>query len=252
MSTRFAGRVALVTGGGSGIGRAVAQALAREGATVVVTGRREPPLAETVALIEAGGGRAEAIRADVTSEDDVRAAVAAAERLGGLHVAVNNAGLLDAVGPLDEVDEPAWGRLVDTNLTGVWRSMKHEMAAMRRGGGGAIVNVASNVGAHLRLPYVAAYAATKAGVSVLTRAAAREAIGAGIRINAVSPGPVDTPMSLLPGEDEEQRSERMRDALPAGRVASVDEIAGPVLWLAAPESAFVVGHDLVVDGGASA
>jgi NAD(P)-dependent dehydrogenase (short-subunit alcohol dehydrogenase family) len=122
-------------------------------------------------------------------------------------VAVNNAGTL-AAGPVADIDEAAWSMVLETNLTGVWPSMKHEIAHMRRHGGGAIVNVLSNVGAHQRLPGMAAYAAAKAGALALTRTAAREYIGDGIRINAVSPGPTDTPMSLRPGETEADRADR--------------------------------------------
>src|SRR5690606_34964349 len=113
-------------------------------------------------------------------------------------------------------------------------------------------NTASNVGAHMRLPFMGAYAASKAAVSALTRAAAKEYAGDGIRVNAISPGPLDTPMSMLPGETESDRAERMKDALPAGRVGTLAEAASAVLWLASPESAFTLGHDLVVDGGAAA
>lgn len=130
--------------------------------------------------------------------------------------------------------------------------MKHEIAQMRDHGGGTIVNMASSIGAHMTLPGMGAYAATKAAVSVLTRTAAQEHIGDGIRINAVSPGPVDTWMSRLPGETDGGRDARMKDSLPIGRVATTDEVAAAVLWLAAPESGFAVGHDLVLDGGATA
>ena len=130
--------------------------------------------------------------------------------------------------------------------------MKHELTHMRAHGGGTIVNTASNIGAHLRLPFLGAYAASKAAASALTRTAAREAIGQGIRINAISPGPIDTAMSLFPGESEADRSERLKDALPIGRVGSVDEAVSAVLWLASPASGFTVGHDLVIDGGATA
>lgn len=130
--------------------------------------------------------------------------------------------------------------------------MKHEIRHMRANGGGAIVNIASNIGAHLRVPNLAAYAASKAAVSTLTAGAARECIADGIRINAVSPGSSDTPMSLRPGETTADRAERVRTALPIGRVAALDEIAAAVLFAASPQATFVVGHDLVVDGGASA
>jgi NAD(P)-dependent dehydrogenase (short-subunit alcohol dehydrogenase family) len=189
--------------------------------------------------------------ADVTRTDDVAGLVAATvARHGGLHIALNNAGI--AAGPIGDFDEAAWERQIAVNLTGTFLCMKHEIAYMRSNGGGVIVNVASNIGVHKRLPHLGAYAATKAAVSVLTRAAALGCIGQGIRINAVSPGPTDTPMSLLPGETPAARRERLKSALPIGRVGSLEEVASAVLWLASPASAFAVGHDLVIDGGASA
>jgi NAD(P)-dependent dehydrogenase (short-subunit alcohol dehydrogenase family) len=138
------------------------------------------------------------------------------------------------------------------NPTATWLSMKHEVAHMRAHGGGAIINMASVIGAHMTRPGMGAYAASKAAVSALTRTAAQEHIGDGIRINAISPGPVDTWMSRLPGETDADRDARMKHSLPIGRVATTDEVAAAVLWLAAPESAFTVGHDLVLDGGATA
>jgi NAD(P)-dependent dehydrogenase (short-subunit alcohol dehydrogenase family) len=252
MTDRFAGKVALVTGGGSGIGRATAQALAREGATVVVAGRTKGPLAETAGLIEKAGGRAEYAVADVTDSAQIAAAVdAAIAHHGGLHVAVNNAGTL-RFGTVADLAEDDWRAVLDTNLTGVWLSMKHQIAHMRSHGGGTIVNVASNLGAHLRRPGFGAYVAAKAGLTALTRNAALEYIGDGVRINAVSPGPSDTPMSHRPGETREDRDARLAVQLPIGRAGSLDEITAAILYLAAPESGFVVGHDLVIDGGATA
>ncbi|MEU4834762.1 glucose 1-dehydrogenase [Streptosporangium sp. NPDC023615] len=252
MNARFTGKVALVTGGGSGIGRATALAFAREGATVVVAGRGAAALEETAKLIEHEGGRADAVTADVSSSADVARLVATTvERHGGLHVAFNNAGVVEG-GMLADMDEDAWDRQLAVNLTGVFLSMKYEIAHMLGNGGGVIVNTSSNLGAHLRLPFLGAYAASKAAVSALSRTAAREYIGRGIRVNAISPGPVDTSMSLRPGETEADRAERLKDALPIGRVGTLDEAASAVLWLAAPESGFAVGHDLVLDGGATA
>ncbi|WP_433296221.1 SDR family NAD(P)-dependent oxidoreductase [Pseudonocardia sp. CA-142604] len=252
MSHRFTGKVALITGGSSGIGRATAQALAREGAAVYVTGRDLAALEQTAKSIAEEGGTVAAMAGDVTVEDDVRAVVTAAvRRFGALDVAVNAAGVLGAVAPLADVDEPSWQRIIGTNLTGVFLSMKHEIERMR-GRGGSIVNVASNIGAHRRAPGVGAYVAAKAAVSALSRNTAREYIGGGIRINAVSPGASDTTMSLSPGETPDDRAARLADSVPLGRVGSLDEVVSAVLWLASDESGFAVGHDLVVDGGVTA
>lgn len=252
MTQRFAGKAVLITGGGSGIGRATALAFAREGAAVAVAGRRRGPLDQTVRLIKDAGGQATAITADVSSPADAERIVAAtADRHGGLHIAFNNAGIIEA-GPLADMDPAAWDRQVAVNLTGVFLAMKHEITHMRASGGGVIINTASNLGAHMRLPFLGAYAATKAAVSALTRAAAREYIADGIRINAISPGPIDTPMSLRPGETDADRDKRLAGALPAGRAGTVAEAAAAVLWLASPEAGFTVGHDLVIDGGATA
>jgi NAD(P)-dependent dehydrogenase (short-subunit alcohol dehydrogenase family) len=250
MGARFAGKVVLVTGGGSGIGLTTAKAFAAEGATVVVAGRDEQRLASAVKEI---GAAASAVTVDVTDSADVARMVGTiVTRHGGLDVAVNNAGILGSPAPVADLDEDDFGAVIGTNLTGTWLSLKHEVAHMRAHGGGAIVNIASNIGAHGRLPNMAAYAASKAAVSALTRTAARDHIAEGIRINAVSPGATATDMSLRPGETDADRAARLKDAIPLGRVGATAEVAAAVLWLASDEAAFTVGHDLVVDGGATA
>ncbi|WP_327312821.1 SDR family NAD(P)-dependent oxidoreductase [Streptomyces sp. NBC_01235] len=250
---RFSGRTALVTGGGSGIGRTLALAFAAEGARVVVAGRTRASLDETVGLVERADGTAVAHVADVTRaadlDDVVRAAV---ERFGSLDVAVNNAGVLRAGRPLADVDEEDWRTLLDTNLTGVFLALRAEVRQMRaQPGGGAIVNVSSNIGVHRQIRGVTAYAASKAAVTALTRGAALEHIGDGVRINAVSPGPSETAMSLRSGESEADRALRMKKESPLGRVSSTAEVARAVLYLASDDAASVVGTDLVIDGGAA-
>jgi NAD(P)-dependent dehydrogenase (short-subunit alcohol dehydrogenase family) len=250
MGARFTGKVVLVTGGGSGIGRATARAFAAEGATVVVAGRDERRLASAV---EELGGEASAVTVDVTDSADVaRLVETVVARHGGLDVAFNNAGVLGSPAPVADLAEDDFAAVIGTNLTGTWLCLKHEVAHMRAHGGGAIVNMASNIGAHGRLPNMAAYAASKAAVSALTRTAARDHIAEGVRINAVSPGATDTDMSRRPGETDADRAARLKDAIPLGRVGATAEVAAAVLWLASDEAAFTVGHDLVVDGGATA
>ena len=253
MHARFTGQTVLVTGGGSSpIGQTAALAFAREGARVVVAGRTPEPLAHTTELVRAEGGEATAVTADVTKGEDVARLVAeTVTRYGGLDIAFNNAGILATPGTLAELDEEALSTAW-VNPTGTWLAMKHQVAHMRAHGGGTIINMASTIGAHMTIPGMGAYAAGKAAVSALTRTAAQEYIDEGVRINSVSPGPVDTWMSRMPGENDADRDERMRDALPIGRVASTEEIAAAVLWLASPESGFAVGLDLVLDGGATA
>lgn len=254
MTSRFTDRTTLVTGAGSGIGRAVALAFAAEGAHVVVAGRRTEPLEETVSLIERAGGKALAVTADVSRAADVQAVTdAVVDHFGSLDVAVNNAGVFRGGQPLADLTDDDWRSQLDINVTGVFNALRAEIRQMRtQPGGGAIVNISSTFGPHKRSPGSTAYAATKAAVSVLTRGAALDHIAEGIRINAVSPGATATTMSLLPGETEAGRAERMRHGVPLGRVSAVGEIAAAVLYLASDDAASVVGTDLVVDGGQTA
>ncbi|MFG3040445.1 SDR family NAD(P)-dependent oxidoreductase [Streptomyces sp. NPDC048330] len=253
MSARFTGRTVLVTGAGSGLGRAIALAFAAEGARVVVAGRTAEPLAATVALIEAAGGTAAAVTADVASAESTRELVRSTVALyGGLDVAVNNAGVFRGGHSAADFPLEDWRTLLDVNVTGVLHALQAEVAHMRAHGGGSIVNIASNLGPHVRVPGVFGYQVSKAAVSALTRAAALDHIADGVRINAVSPGASESAMSLLPGESEAEREIRMKEQSPLGRISSAAEVAAAVLYLASDDAASAVGTDLVIDGGVSA
>ncbi|GAA3784161.1 SDR family NAD(P)-dependent oxidoreductase [Streptomyces phyllanthi] len=247
----FEGKVVLVTGGGSGIGLATAHAFARQGASVVVAGRNRESLLLAVASIRGEGGEATAVVCDVRSAEQVdRLVEETVSVYGGLDIAFNNAGV-SLVGSLSEFSTAQWEEVISTNLTGTFLLMRREVDHMRRNGGGVIVNSASNA-AHMTLPLLAAYSASKAAVLSLTRAAGREFIAENVRINAISPGPVDTPMwATRPGESQADRRKRMAAESPSGRIGTAEEIADMVLWLASPQAAYVAGHDLVVDGAMS-
>ncbi|MFF8279197.1 SDR family NAD(P)-dependent oxidoreductase [Streptomyces lateritius] len=253
MSARFTHKTVLVTGAGRGLGRAVALAFAAEGARVVVSGRGATALDETVSLIEAAGGTAAAVVADVSRAEDTRRLVRrTVELFGGLDVAVNNAGVFRGGHSAADFPLEDWQTLLDINVTGVLHSLQAEIGHMRAHGGGAIVNISSNLGPHVRVPGVFGYQVSKAAVSAITRAAARDHIADGVRINAVSPGASDSTMSLLPGETEAEREVRMKEQSPLGRISTASEIAAAVLYLASDDAGSAVGTDLVIDGGVSA
>ncbi len=218
----------------------------------MVLGRSAESLEQTVKLVESTGGTASLVTADVADSASVASSVrTVVDRHGSLDVAVNNAGILTAVGPVADIDEEQWDRLLTVNVTGVLLSMKHEIRQMAAQGNGVIINVASSIGAHRTLPNLGAYGASKAAVVALTKAAALDHIAQGVRINAVSPGSTDTPMSLRRGETEADRDARLRDALPVGRVGKIEEIAAAVRYVASPAAAFMIGQTLVLDGGSA-
>ena len=251
MNKRFAGRVALVTGGGGGMGRATSLAFAREGAQVVVADFNEQTAQETVKQVRAGGGIAKAVVVDVSSEASVKSMVAqAVSAFGKLDIAFNNAGIHVIGIPLAEVEEASWNKVIDTNLKGVFLCMKHEIPEMIKAGGGAIVNT-SSIGGVTAAPGISAYAAAKHGVVGITRAAALDYIGKNIRINCVLPGATYTAM-LQDWLHDPVIVEGIKKQHPIGRWAQPEEIASAVLFLASSEASFIVGHPLLVDGGLAA
>jgi NAD(P)-dependent dehydrogenase (short-subunit alcohol dehydrogenase family) len=251
MKTRFDGKCVIVTGAASGIGRATALAFAAEGARLVLSDVDETNGRATASAAQKLGAQAEFIRVDVTRATDCAAMVErAVSRFGRLDVAFNNAGINIGAAPIAEVDESDWQRILGINLTGVFLCMKYEIAAMKRTGGGAIINTAS-VGGLIGTAGVTAYCATKHGVVGLTRSAALDHIRDGIRINAVCPGGTRTAMLEEWFKDPEVERAALAGT-PIGRMADPTEIARAVLFLASEEASFMVGHPLVADGGLTA
>jgi NAD(P)-dependent dehydrogenase (short-subunit alcohol dehydrogenase family) len=249
MAGRLNGKVALVTGGSSGIGRATAQIFAREGAKVVVADIGVEGGEETVRLIKAAGGEAVFIKSDVAQAADVKAMVKkTVETYGRLDCAFNNAGIEGVVRPTVEYGEADWDRVIGINLKGVWLCMKAELQQMLAQGSGAIVNTASVAGL-VGLPGFSAYVAAKHGVNGLTKTAALEYAKAGIRINAVCPGAIRTPMFERGARDNPGIEEQVVAAEPVGRMAAPAEVGEAVVWLCSDAASFVTGLPMAVDGG---
>lgn len=245
----YAGKVAFVTGAGSGIGRATALAFAQAGASVAVVGRTEASTQETVQLIEEAGGRAIAIRCDVAKEDEVQAAVArTALAFGRIDFALNNAGVEHELIALANIPGDEWERLISINLGGVFFSMKYQLQQMLKQGTGSIVNISSGAGVK-GIAGQAAYCASKWGVIGLSKAAALDYAAKGIRVNVISPGFVATPMMERFTGGTEEGLRMVVSNEPVGRPGRPEELAATVLWLCSEEAAFSTGSNLVVDGG---
>ena len=243
----FSGKVALVTGGSRGIGRATAMLFAQSGAKVVI-GDVDPAGDETVEAIKRDGGEATFVRTDVSDESDVKNLIAAAVKTyGGLNCAFNNAGVLPPTVALVEMEESTFDQTLAVDLKGVFLCMKHEITHMLQSGGGAIVNTASIAGL-IAEPGISAYIAAKHGVIGLSKAAAVEYASKGIRINALAPGLVNTAMTKA-WFDDPNMSAYFTANTPIGRVSQPAEIAGMVLFLCSDLASFAVGQTFVIDGG---
>jgi len=248
----FRGKAAFVTGGGSGIGRVTALAFAERGARVAIIGHIAEQVEETAELIRQDSGEAIALVCDVTRADEVEEAVAqTVDAFGRLDFAFNNAGIEQPVKPIVEVTEDEWDRLMAVNLRGVFLCMKKQIPAMLKSGGGVIVNTSSGAGV-MGIPGQGAYAATKFGLIGLTKSAALDYAAQNVRINAICPGIVDTPMmDRFSGGTDEGR-DRVIAQEPVGRMGRPEEIASAVMWMCSDNAGFLIGHALVMDGGQTA
>ena len=243
-------KVALVTGSGRGLGRACAQIFAREGARVVVVDRDREGGEETVELVRHAGSEALFVQTDVSDAADVRRMVhAAVERFGGLDCAVNNAVCSIGRHPLAELDEADWERALAVNVSGVFFCMKYEIEAMLARGGGAIVNIGSG-NEHSAQPGLSWYLGAKQAVYGMTKCAALDYAAKGIRVNAVGPGSMWTPLMREQVAKDPSHIDKLRGFTPLERIAEPEEVAEAAVWLCTPRASYVVGHIMVADGGA--
>ncbi|HEY8903241.1 MAG TPA: SDR family oxidoreductase [Chthoniobacterales bacterium] len=251
MNLSYSNKVALVTGGTSGIGRVTAQEFARAGAKVVISGRRQKEGQEVVDAIRQSGGEAAFVQTDIAREEDVRRMVEfTISTYGRLDVAFNNAGV-EWMGPLDQTTEAEYRKVFDVNVWGVLNSMRHEIPAMLKTGGGAIVNTASIAG-HIGMAQVSIYVASKHAVEGLTKSVAVEFARQNIRVNSVAPGAIETDMfDRFAGKEGEMR-EYVKSLHPMGRAGTGEEIAAAVLYLCSDAAKFTTGTSLLVDGGFTA
>lgn len=249
MAMEFEGKTVLITGGAAGIGRIAALAFAREGARVVVSDVDVPRGKETVEMIEEEGGEALFVQADVSKAEDVRRMVQeTVDAYGGLDCAFNNAGIEGEQAPTGQGTEENWDRVIDINLKGVWLSMKEEIPAMLKRGGGVIVNM-SSVAGRVGFQNLPAYVASKHGVLGLTKTAALDYATQDIRVNAVCPGVIHTEMiDRVTGGDPETL-EAYANMAPMERMGRPEEVAAAVVWLCSDQASFVTGEAITIDGG---
>ena len=241
-------KVAIVTGGSSGIGRATAIALAKQGVKITVAARRVKEGEDTVRLVEEAGSEGIFVKTDVANEDDIRSLVERSTKsYGRLDYAFNNAGIEEIMTPFTDQKSEIFDQIMNINVKGAWLSMKYEIPEMIKSGGGAIVNNSSVAGI-IGFPQMPIYIASKHAVLGLTKSAALEYAKSGIRINAIAPGGVVTDMAKRVFGDN-QLLETLTSMHPIGRIADPEEIANAVVWLLSDNASFVLGHTLIVDGG---
>lgn len=249
---RLKGKVIIVTGGSSGLGRAAARAFSQEGADVVVADVDEAGAAETAEVITSAGGRAIVIKTDVSKADQVEALVKeTVRRFGKLNCAFNNAGIEGGAFLTGQYPEEEWDRVISINQKGVMLCMKHEIEQMLVDGSGAILNTSSGAGIR-GLAYQSAYSTSKHAIIGLTRTAAVEYAKKGIRINAICPGFIDTGLTKIVLTKKPHLEEKYKKLVPMGRFGREEEIAEAAVWLLSDASSFITGHALIIDGGASA
>jgi NAD(P)-dependent dehydrogenase (short-subunit alcohol dehydrogenase family) len=245
---QFAGKAAFVTGAGSGIGRAAAQAMAKEGARVALVGHRPEGIAETARLIEEAGGEALAIECDVSGEREVQAAVRqAADAFGRLDFAFNNAGVEDRKARVADIPSEEWHRIIATDLSSVFYCMKHQLPWLARQGG-VIVNTSSTAGV-AGFPMQASYCAAKFGVIGLSKVAALDYARDGVRVNVIAPGLTRTKIYDRMTAGDEGRAAGFLERIPLGRPGRAEEIAGTFVWLCSDAGAYATGATFVIDGG---
>ena len=242
-------KAAIITGGSSGIGRAAAVALAKQGVKIAIAARRAKEGEETVRLVKEAGSEGIFVKTDVANEDDVRSLVdKTVKTYGRLDYAFNNAGTEETTTSLVDQTSEVFDQIMNVNVKGVWLSMKYEIPEMIRTGGGVIVNTSSGAGV-IGIPQQSIYSASKYAVLGMTKSAALEYAKSGIRINAVAPGGVETDMLERVGEDNKQFVETLKSMHPIGRIGDPEEIANAVVWLLSDKASFVLGHTLLLDGG---